>query len=301
MAFVINTLPDYVEQNRNELITKAVFGAKTASLVNVQTGIKYKDAINILSTDPVLQERTCGWDASGNVTFTQDYITVGAYKVNMSLCEEDLRKKYMNDQIKTAAGAEVLPFEEKIAGEIVANIDRQVEDLIWTADSSDGDLFDGFLTILTDASSGAIALDTSTATSVYDKTLQVVKAIPTAIVDKAEVFMGIDDFRTYCIDITREDLHHYIADFDPSSMTLIMPGTNTRIHGVSGLNGTHQIVAANPEYLVYGTDMQNDAETFDIWYSKDNQEFRVAVKFNLGAAVAFKDLAVYTIAPTAGA
>ena len=293
MAFVVTSLPDYVNENKNELITKAVFGAKTASLINVQTGVKYKDAINILSTDPVLQERTCSFDASGNVTFTQDYIEVGAYKVNMSLCEEDLRKKWMNDQIKTAAGAENLPFEQKITSEIVDNIDRQVEQKLWVADTTDGDLFNGILTILKDASSGAIVVDASAATSVYDKVLEVYKAIPNDVIDKAEIFMGVDDFRTYCIDITRMDLHHYVADYNPGSMELIIPGTNVRLHGVSGLTGTHAIVAANPEYLIMGTDMQSDMETFDLWYSKDNQEFRLAVKFNLGAAVAFKDLAAY--------
>ena len=30
-------------------------------------------------------------------------------------------------------------------------------------------------------------------------------------------------------------------------------------------------------------------ETFDLWYSKDNQEFRLAVKFNAGVQVAFPD------------
>lgn len=49
------------------------------------------------------------------------------------------------------------------------------------------------------------------------------------------------------------------------------------------------MLAADPENLFYGVDMADDAETFDIWYSKDNQEFRVAIKFNAGAQVAFPD------------
>jgi hypothetical protein len=35
--------------------------------------------------------------------------------------------------------------------------------------------------------------------------------------------------------------------------------------------------------------MLNDMETFKLWYSDDNQEFRFAAKFNAGVQVAFPD------------
>ena len=119
MAFIVSSLPDYVEQRKGELLQKAVLGFETRQYVNLMTGVKYKEALNILSTDPVIQTRTCGFDASGNVSYTQRVMTVAPYKVNMSLCEEDLRKKWMNDQIIVKAGGEVLPFEEKITDDIV--------------------------------------------------------------------------------------------------------------------------------------------------------------------------------------
>jgi hypothetical protein len=91
--FVVNSLPDYVEQHKGELLSKAILGFETKRYINDMPGVKYKEALNILATDPVLQTRTCGWNASGNVSFTQRVMTVAPYKVNMSLCEEDLRKK----------------------------------------------------------------------------------------------------------------------------------------------------------------------------------------------------------------
>ena len=35
--------------------------------------------------------------------------------------------------------------------------------------------------------------------------------------------------------------------------------------------------------------MEGDDEKFDLWYSKDNQEFRLAINFNAGVQVAFPD------------
>lgn len=284
MAFVVNTLPDYVEQRKGELLSKAVFGFETRQYVNLMTGVKYKEALNILATDPILQERTCGFDASGNVDFSQRIMTVAPYKVNMTLCEEDLRKKWMNDQLVVKAGGEVLPFEEKITDNIVKGVNKQLENLIWNAETASNG-FDGLLTI---AKAEASVIDVSAGASDYETAINVYKAIPAEILDKAEIFAGEDQFRSIVLEITAKNLYHYNPEVD-GAKTIVLPGTNCKLHGVAGLNGKGQMLAADPENLFYGVDMADDAETFDIWYSKDNQEFRVAIKFNAGAQVAFPD------------
>lgn len=291
MAFVVSSLPDYVNQNSKELLSKAVFGAPSVKHLNLMTGVKYQDAINLVNTEAGLQERTCGWSASGDVTFSQAIMEVGAYKVNMSLCEEDLRKKWMNSEVMTAAGAEVLPFEEKISGEIVDSIKNKVEKLIWQADKSKSDLFNGLLTQIS-ADSDAIEVESS-ATTTYGKIKDVYMAIPVSILDSAAIFVGVDTFRSYCQDLVTQNLYHYSADLDPEKMEVILPGTNTRVIAVSGLNQTGAIVASDPRNLFYGVDMVDDLEQFKLWYSDDNQEFRLAVKFNAGSAIAFGDLVAY--------
>lgn len=291
MAFVVSSLPDYVNQNSKELISKSVFGAPSVRHLNLMTGVKYKDAINIINTEVGLQERTCGWSASGDVTFSQAIMEVGAYKVNAALCEEDLRKKWMNSEVMTAAGAEVLPFEERISGEIVASITNKVEKLIWQAKKSEGDLFNG---LLTQAIAASASTDVqSSASTTYGKIKDVYMAIPASILDKAAIFVGVDTFRAFCQDLVTMNLFHYSAELDPERMEVILPGTNTRVIAVSGLNGTNAIVASDPANLFYGVDMVDDLEQFKLWYSDDNQEFRLAVKFNAGTAIAFPDLVVY--------
>ena len=294
MGFNVETLPSYVDQTRGELLQKAMFGFETRKYINDMPGVKFKKALNILSTDPVLQARTCGWDASGNVDFTQRIMEVAPMKVNLSLCEEDLREKWMNDQLRTAAGAEVLPFEEKITDNIVKGVNRQLENLIWNAtDASNG--FKGLLTI---ANAEASVIDVSAGTTDYATALEVYKAIPAEVLGKAEIFVGEDQFRSIVLEITSKNLYHYNPEVDDAK-TIILPGTNTKLHGVPGLNGKKQMLAADPENLFYGVDMADDAESFDIWYSKDAQEFRVAIKFNAGAQIAFPDQVVLSEAPKA--
>ncbi len=287
MAFIVSSLPDYVEQRKGELLQKAVLGFETRQYVNLMTGVKYKEALNILSTDPVIQARTCGFDASGNVSYTQRVMTVAPYKVNMSLCEEDLRKKWMNDQIIVKAGGEVLPFEEKITDDIIKKVNSQLENLIWNATEASNS-FDGLLTI---ANKEAKVINVPNGTPDFETAFKVYHTIPAEILDKAEIFVGLDQLRSIRSEITASNLYHYPADTVEKN-TIILPGTDTKVRGVAGLNGKGQMLAADPANLFYGVDMADDAETFDLWYSKDNQEFRLAIKFNAGAQIAFPDQVV---------
>ena len=124
---------------------------------------------------------------------------------------------------------------------------------------------------------------TSDLISAIDK---VVLAIPTAVIPNAVIFMGYDTYRAYIVAMKSANLYHYNADGIDKGETYY-PGSNIKIKAVSGLDGTGAIVAADPRNLFYGTDMQGDSEKFDFWYSKDNQEFRLAIEFGLGVQVAF--------------
>lgn len=295
MAFNVSSLPDYVEQHKGELLTQAALGAPTIKHIGIQTGVKYQEALNILSTSAALQARTCGFNSNGTVNFTQRVITVGAYKVNISLCEEDLRKKWMNIELVTRAGGAVLPYEEKVTEDIVKSIKKQLEAKIWTASTASGDLFNGLLTI---AKADAVEVS-SAATTVRGKIEDVYKALPTSVLDRAAIFVGIDTYRDFILELVNANLYHYDARLEPENLEIYLPGTSTRVIAVEGLNGTSAIVGGDPENFVFGCDMQDDAEVFDLFYSQDNQEFRFVSKFNAGTQIAFPADVRY-IAPASG-
>ena len=288
MGFVVNSLPEYIKENGRELLVKSIFTAPTANLINVQTGVKHKAALNILSVDPVLKERACGWDPSTNATFTQREVVVGRYELEEELCVEDVAEKYLNEQTITAATGAELPFEEEIVAETLAGIQREVENKIWNASTGAGDLFDGLVAIL-DKEGTKVS---SSATTIYDKVVDVYKAIPSSQIDKAEIFMGVDDFKLFCLELVSKNLYHYSHDLNPADLSYELPGTNTIIHGVSGLNGTHRIVAGNPKYMFWATDLRDDSEQFKVLYDEKADSYDIIVRFNLGTQVAFPNLIV---------
>lgn len=288
MAINTSALTQYVEEQRLPLIRKTVFAAPSTRYFNLQTGIKHSAALNILSTDVVFGDgATCGWNESGSTAFSQRILEVGNFKVNMSFCDKAMLKYWMGYDVRVAAGQKSLPFEEDFVEGIIDGVRVKLENLIWNGvKANDG--MDGLLTILDAASASTIQPTLSTGTTIYAKTKAVYQAIPAGKLDRASIFMGVDKFRDLVLELTEKNLYHYNPEVD-SNLEIILPGTSTRVRGVAGLNGKKAIVAGDGENIYFGVDMEGDEEKFDLWYSKDNQEFRLAINFNAGVQVAFPD------------
>lgn len=268
-------------------------GAKSAKLFTLETDVKDSKALTLLATDVAFGDGgSCGWDDAGSQTLSQRIIKVGKLKVNMSFCEREMLSKWMGSEVRVAAGAESLPFEETFTSELINSINEAVETAIYQGDtaSSNANLkhFDGLLKIL-GAEAGVVDVDAASESTALDKVREVYYAIPEKAFTRGEVviLVGMDTFRGLVGNMVDKNLYHYNPGTPEGEV--VLPGTNCRVIGVNGLNGTKKAIAASLKNIYFGTDMLNDMETFKLWYSDDNQEFRLAVKFNAGVQVAFPD------------
>ena len=285
MAINVSALTAYVDEQRLPLIRKTIFAAPSVKHFNLQTGVKHSAALNILNTTVAFGDgATCGWDEAGSSAFSQRTLEVGNYKVNMSFCDKAMLKYWNGYEVRVAAGQKSLPFEEDFVAGVIEGVAEKLETIIWQGVKAT-DKIDGILTIL--GAEGTV-IKTEAGTTIYDSVLNAYKAIPAKKLDKAVMFLGVDKFRDLVLELTAKNLYHYNPAVD-EKMEIVLPGTNTRIIAVSGLNGKSNVVAADPENIYYGVDMEGDEETFDLWYSQDNQEFRLAINFNAGVQVAFPD------------
>lgn len=292
MAINVSSLTTYVDEQRLPLIRKAVLAPKSADLFNLQTGVKSKAALNILTTSVVFGDgSSCGWNQAGTNTLSQREIEVGHVKVNMNFCDRTLLDYWTGYEVKVAAGKETLPFEEAFVADIIAHVNAEVEKAIWQGDkegSGNMAIFDGLLTILA-GEQDVIALDPVEGANIAQEVYDAYAHIPLEVLHTASVVVGEDTFRAYIGELNAANLYHYDPKVD-EGMSIVIPGTSTRIYGVPGLNETGKIVAGDLKgNFFYGTDLEGDQEVFDLWYSKDNQEFRLAIKFNAGVQVAFPD------------
>lgn len=277
----LDQLKVYVDENKLDLIRKSVLGAKTTDYLNLQTGVIGKTKINLLDTTVQFGDGSaCGWNEAGTSTITQREINPASIKVNMSFCDKAMQKYFMNHQIAVAAGRSTLPFEEQFIAGVVEGVGKKLEDAIWNGVTINEVQYDGFVQIVTKQA--------TTGSTVYDSVRNLYNGIPSASLMDTVIFIGIDGFRSLAGELTAKNLYHYDPKVD-EAFEMVLPGTTTKVIGVPGLDGSNKAYAINTKHAFYGTDMQNDNETFDFWYSKDNQEFRLAINFVEGVQVAFPD------------
>lgn len=293
MAVDLTALTAYVDEQRLPLIKKAVLGAKTATLFNVQTDVKSTAAINLLAVNPSLQAGGCGWNDAGSAKLSQRTIATKLLKVNQSFCDKDFINYWMNYEVKVGVGKESLPFEEYFTSAIVDSVNASVERMMWQGNDSASE-FKGILPILA-GEDDVITVTPSEGTSAYAAIKEVYMAIPEEILDKAVIFVGADTYRQFIQEMVEKNFYHYSAD--NTAQEFVLPATNTKVVAVNGLNGTKKIVAGDPANFFYGCDMLDDKEQFEMWYSQDNREYRLAIQFNGGVQVAYpNEIVVATLA-----
>lgn len=284
MSVVLTGLTTYIEERRLPLIKEAVLKSKSASLFTPQTDVKWKAALNLVSVAPVLQDGSaCGWNDAGNAELSQRIITAPTIKINQAFCHKDFLKYWTGYEVRVGVGQETMPFEEYFTSLIVDEVKAKNEEMIWKGNSDLG--VEGILD-LTDADSTVVKA--TTAATAYDAIKNVYMAIPEKVLDKAVIFVGADVFRSFIMEMVDKNLYHYSANGYPTE-EFVFPGTNTKVIAVNGLNGTKRIVAARLENLFIGVDMMDDAEKFEMWYSKDFDQYRLAIQYNLGVQYAFGD------------
>ena len=202
----------------------------------------------------------------------------------MALCDKDLLKKYASHEVKMAAGKETLPFEAKIMEEITKSIAEKIEHDLWQGDT--GLSFKGYLDIL--QADGTVG-DRASA-SAYNAIKTVYNKLNPAIVMKEDtvIFVGEDDYRAFIQDLVAANLYHFAPDYKEGEY--VLPGTAVRVIAVAGLTGTSAVVGGQLSNFFYGVDAADDAQTLDVWYSKDAREFRIAAGFSMAAQIARPDM-----------
>lgn len=288
---VMTSLTSYVEQRRLPLIKEAVLKAKSASLFNLQTDIKTSAALNLLSTAIQFGDGlACGWNEAGTQTLSQRILATGNIKINMAYCDKEMLKYWTQYQVRVAAGQKTLPFEEDFVNAVVENVKAAIETAIWqgdtTSETNNLKYFDGLLKIL-GAAAGVVDV-TITGASAYDDIMAVYNAIPEKVLDGASILVGSDTFRKFIQELVAKNYYHYSGE--NLNGEIMLPGSQVKVIAVNGLNGTDKIVAGQlDKNFFYGCDMMNDEEKFELWYSQDFREFRLAIEFNAGVQVAFPD------------
>jgi hypothetical protein len=211
MAFTFSGLTAYIDEQNFPMVTKALIGGRTASMLTPQLGVKGKTKINLLDVDVVMQDGSgCTWNASGDIALTQREIDAKQVKINLEFCPKDLNAYYLRTQMAAGTHQESIPFEEQFANYLVEKVQNEIEKVIWNGDAQTpaaGNLgmFDGLVmprALYTDCNlaTGSFATPLTVAVTISN-VLEAIERIyvetPSAAVAQGDfkIFMGTDKFR----------------------------------------------------------------------------------------------------------
>ena len=302
-SFNLAGLATYTDETGGLLIQEAITKAKTVQIGYIQSGIKGTQAINLLSSTLYVQDGGCGWSPSGVTTFTQRDITVCSYRVNETLCPEQLNDYWAGQFLNAGSYNEQVPFEVAISNLKSEQISLFCENTLWQAlpaSSGGTDCFTGFkglfgtgVTVATQVNFVTSAV-TPAVGSMMTAVDQVISALPDAIQQRTDVvvMMSIANYRKYQIDLRNSNWYAFTNETREAGMPqleIMHPGTGIMVYGVPGLINSNQIVAGPKNELVIGVDLMSDSERLDIFYDRNADEVRVRSNFKLGAQIPFPD------------
>jgi hypothetical protein len=311
MAFDVTGLSNYTKEESLNLLTKAMFTAKTARLLQgagqVLPGIKSAEILPLLYSDVYFQSDSCSYQTSGNTTLSKRTLTVGKVKVQETLCPKDLETKYTQKALAAGEAIDMGVFTEQIGAEKAAKIAEAIETAIWQGDTTGGagnnGFWDGFLTILGDLGFGGAgdpikgnvgnAYASITASNIDDIITTIYSVIPAELLGKPDLFigMGTDTFRLYRQWLVTANLYHYPAN-EIAEMEIVDPITGIKIYGLHGMNGTNKIVAGLWSNFFLGTDMMNEEEEFEFIFNPFERRVQFHTAFKYGCQVAYPEQVV---------
>ena len=281
MAYNVTALGTYVQENKDIILKDIVFGGEygnTVPIMQKELGIKGTAKIHPATISAVLQEVNgeCGFNPQGDLEIKEVTIATKQYKVNTEFCVEKLIGKFAEYEVRVGANPDALPFEAEIVEGLVKDINRQIEVGVWQQ--------------LGTASTSNFTYTEVGATTAYDKIMATYMKMDEKFLEDGIIFVSPTMFREYVKDLVDKNLYHYNpADGDVEE--IFIPGASVKVRKAKGLSG-NTTYGTSPKNMIYATDFMGNAEEVKVWFSDDDDVYKVKVRFNYGAAFIFPDLVV---------
>jgi len=295
----VTGLSPYVDDQREDLIHRSVTEAQTLGYIAIQQGIKGTEDLKLLNDSIVYQSGDCSMSPSGDTVFTDRQISVETIGYLKKFCQKDLAGFWTQLALRPGAMAEdkTLPFEQILINYLLELHAFELEKLIWQGNklSGAGNLafmngFNQFLTVL----NGCVDLNVSGATSIdatnaFDIFYEAFENTPANVAEGADFicFTGRENFNFLLKNLVDLNMFNYNPAQIATMNEILLPGTNMRIVKVNGLNGTTKIYTGRASHFYFGTDLSSDFESYDLWYSFDDDVIYLRSKFRAGVQVPF--------------
>lgn len=314
-GYDLAAINEFVNEERfPELLTKSLFSGKTSTLIPRQTGIKYKDVLNLMDTEiRVIDGAPCELTATGSTSFTQVEIEVGKIAIFEKFCARDLEDFWTRVGLPAGSYYDALAFESEWEAYQSGRVAEEVEKMLWQSTvGGSGNLgfFAGFNKQIDDATGVIngnptnIAAGTGiTVGNVIGIFNGMVNLLPDALAGQADIkfFCGWDTFRKLLQAYFTLNNFHYgdAAEGSPyQTGEIVIPTFGLTVVALHGLTGTNRIHLMRESNARIGTDLESDFEQYEIFYDQTADLVYYRLRAKLGTQVVFgNEIVTFKLVP----
>lgn len=297
----VEALAPYIDDTSGDLIVRSVTEAKTLQYIAIQQGIKGTEDLKLLDDSIVYQSGDCSMTPDGDTIFTDRQISVATIGYMKRFCQKDLAGFWTQLGLRPGAMDEdkTLPFEQQLIDYLLKLHAVELDNLIWKGNTSTGTgnlaFMNGFVSFLTTAN-GCVQLNTSATGAInsgnaYEAFYEAFVNTPSAIAESSDfvAFTSRENFNFLVKNLVDLNLYAFNVNDIATMDEILLPGTNMRVIKLNGLNGTGNIYTGRASHFIFGTDLSSDFESYDLWYSFDDDVIYLRSKFRAGVQVPFLD------------
>ena len=195
MATTNNLTTTYAGEFAGKYVSAALLSGKTLAEGNItiKPNVKYKEVMKKVSTDDIVKDASCDFDATSTLTLTERILTPEEFQVNLQLCKKDFRADWEAVQMGYSAFDNLPPkFSDYLIGHVSGLVAEKTENNIWKGVNANAGEFDGFTTLAAaDGDVIDVAAATVTSSNVIAQLGAIVDAIPSQLYGKEDLFIYV--------------------------------------------------------------------------------------------------------------
>jgi hypothetical protein len=302
----------YAGEFAGQYIAAALLSAKTLDnkYVTIHPNVKYKEVIQKIAVDGIVQDASCDFTTSGSVTLTEAVLTPKELQVNLQLCKQQFVQSWEALQLGYSAFDEIpKSFNDYLISYVGGIVAQATEQSIWTGSASTNGQFGGFLpafsasiaaggaTAVLAAKSGSVIISGSiTATNVIDKINSVYQTIPNAVFGKEDLLIYVST------DVARDYQTALGGNANQSGFQTQM-NVGEKPFNFQGIEivlcpgmAPNTIVAAQKSNLHFGTGLlsdYNEIRVLDMANIDGSQNYRIIMRYTGGTVFGIGQDIVY--------
>jgi hypothetical protein len=304
----------YAGEFAGQYIAAALLSAKTLDnkYVTIHPNVKYKEVIQKIAVDGIVQDASCDFVTSGSVALTEAILQPKELQVNLQLCKQEFVASWEALQLGFSAFDEIPKnFNDYLISYVGGIVAQATEQSIWKGTNINGQ-FAGFETSLSAsvAAGTAIAAGTSaagqtagaisgsiTSANVLSKLDSIVNSIPDAVYGKEDLLLYVP---TNVAKAYQQALAGGAQGANGWQNNMNVGEKPMNFNGIEivmcpGMSAS-KVVAAQKSNLHFGTGLlsdYNEVKVLDMANIDGSQNYRIIMRYTGGVVVGIPGDVVY--------